>query len=172
VAGKLMLHFTFGDGCMIDKYYGYYESPIGQLEVICTKESLLSVEFVDKEISEANSNSLVGEVLKQLDQYFKGVRKEFDLPLALSGTLFQNRVWQELQKIPFGQTLSYKELAQKLGNEKATRAVGNANGKNLISIIIPCHRIIGSNKSLTGYAGGLDRKKWLLEHEQKGEDPQ
>jgi methylated-DNA-[protein]-cysteine S-methyltransferase len=157
---------------MTKKYYGYYKSPIGLLEIICTKESLLSVEFVDNEKSGVHSNSLAEEVLKQLDQYFKGVRKEFDLSLALSGTPFQNRVWNELQKIPFGQTLSYKELAVKLGNEKATRAVGNANGKNLISIIIPCHRVIGSNKSLTGYAGGLDRKKWLLEHEQKEKRPQ
>jgi methylated-DNA-[protein]-cysteine S-methyltransferase len=126
---------------------------------------LLSVEFVDKKSSQVKSNFLIGKVLKQLDQYFKGERKEFDLPLFLGGTPFQNQVWNELQKIPYGETFSYKELAVKLGNEKATRAVGNANGKNLISIIIPCHRVIGSNKKLTGYAGGLDRKKWLLEHE-------
>jgi methylated-DNA-[protein]-cysteine S-methyltransferase len=157
---------------MTKKFYGYYKSPIGLLEIICSKESLLSVEFVEKKISEVRSNSLVDAVLKQLDQYFKGVRKEFDLPLALRGTPFQNCVWNELQKIPFGQTISYKELALIIGNEKATRAVGNANGKNLISIIVPCHRIIGSNKSLTGYAGGLDRKRWLLEHEHKGKSPQ
>jgi methylated-DNA-[protein]-cysteine S-methyltransferase len=152
---------------MTEKYYGYYESPIGLLEVICTKEGLLSVEFVDKKLSEVYPNSLLEEVLKQLDQYFKGERKEFDVPLSLGGTPFQNQVWNELQNIPFGRTLSYKELAVKLGNEKATRAVGNANGKNPISIIVPCHRVIGSNKSLTGYAGGLDRKKWLLEHENR-----
>jgi methylated-DNA-[protein]-cysteine S-methyltransferase len=163
--GKLMQHFIYGGGCMTEKYYGYYESPIGLLGVVCTKEWLLSVEFVDKKSSQVKSNFLIEKVLKQLDQYFKGERKEFDLPLFLGGTPFQNQVWNELQKIPYGETFSYKELAVKLGNEKATRAVGNANGKNLISIIVPCHRVIGSNKKLTGYAGGLDRKKWLLEHE-------
>jgi methylated-DNA-[protein]-cysteine S-methyltransferase len=155
----------YGGGCMTEKYYGYYESPIGLLVVVCTKEWLLSVEFVDKKSSQVKSNFLMEKVLKQLDQYFKGERKDFDVPLFLGGTPFQNQVWNELQKIPYGETFSYKELAVKLGNKKATRAVGNANGKNLISIIIPCHRVIGSNKKLTGYAGGLDRKKWLLEHE-------
>jgi methylated-DNA-[protein]-cysteine S-methyltransferase len=150
---------------MTEKYYGYYDSPIGLLEVVCTKEGLLSVEFVDKKSSQVKSNFLMEKVLIQLDQYFKGERKEFGLPLSLGGTPFQNQVWNELQNIPFGRTLSYKELAVKLGNEKATRAVGNANGKNPISIIVPCHRVIGSNKSLTGYAGGLERKQWLLEHE-------
>jgi methylated-DNA-[protein]-cysteine S-methyltransferase len=166
-----MLLFIYGGGYMTEKHYGYYESPIGPLEIVCSKEWLLSVEFVDERIFLANSNSLVQETIHQLDQYFKGVRKEFDLPLFLDGTFFQKNVWSELQNIPFGQTLSYKELAVKIGNEKATRAVGNANGKNLISIIIPCHRVIGSNKSLTGYAGGLDRKKWLLEHESVGTSP-
>jgi methylated-DNA-[protein]-cysteine S-methyltransferase len=160
-----MRHFIYGGGCMTEKYYGYYESPIGLLEVICTEESLLSVLFVDKMIPEVHSNSLLEKTLLQLEQYFNGTRKKFDLPTFQGGTPFQNQVWNELQKIPYGETFSYKEIAVKLGNEKATRAVGNANGKNLISIIIPCHRVIGSNKSLTGYAGGLDRKKWLLEHE-------
>jgi methylated-DNA-[protein]-cysteine S-methyltransferase len=162
-----MLHFIYGDGCMTEKYYGYYESPIGLLEVVCANECLLLVEFVEEKLFEVHSNSLIEEVFMQLEQYFHGVRKEFDLPLSLGGTPFQNKVWNELQNIPFGRTLSYKELAVKLGNEKATRAVGNANGKNPISIIVPCHRVIGSNKSLTGYAGGLDRKKWLLDHENR-----
>lgn len=167
MVGKPTQHFIYGDGYMIDQYRGYYESPIGLLEVICTTDSVFSVLFVEKKTSEIYLNPLVNETVFQLDQYFRGERMEFSLQLNLGGTSFQNQVWEELQKIPFGETLSYKELAIKMGNEKGTRAVGNANGKNPISIIVPCHRVVGSNKSLTGYAGGLDRKQWLLEHEMK-----
>jgi methylated-DNA-[protein]-cysteine S-methyltransferase len=102
---------------------------------------------------------------KQIDEYFTGRRREFDLPLAPSGTPFQMRVWQELQRIPFGETISYGELAARVGNAKASRAVGAANGQNPISLIIPCHRVIGSDKSLTGYGGGLTVKEALLKHE-------
>jgi methylated-DNA-[protein]-cysteine S-methyltransferase len=152
---------------MTDKYYGYYETPVGLIEVVCTKEWVHSVLFVDKRVTAPDSTDLLEEALHQLDHFFKGMRKEFNLPLSLTGTEFQKDVWQELLNIPFGQTMSYKDLAVKIGNEKATRAVGNANSKNLIGIIVPCHRVIGSNQSLTGYAGGLERKQWLLEHERK-----
>jgi len=104
---------------------------------------------------------------RQMDEYFKGARKEFDLPLHLLGTAFQKNVWQGLLKIPYGETRSYKQQSIFLGNEKAIRAVAGANGENGIAIIIPCHRVIGENGSLTGYGGGLQRKQWLLSHERK-----
>ena len=105
--------------------------------------------------------------VSQLNEYFAGTRKSFDLPLKFDGTEFQNRVWRELQNIPYGKTISYKELAEKTGNIKACRAVGMANNKNPLPIIIPCHRVVGSNGKLTGYAGGLEVKKFLLELEQE-----
>jgi methylated-DNA-[protein]-cysteine S-methyltransferase len=104
--------------------------------------------------------------LKQLDEYFKGKRKKFNLPLKMEGTPFQIRVWKELSKIPFGKVISYKELAQKVGKPKAFRAVGNANGKNKFPIILPCHRVIASDGTLGGYGLGLPRKKKLLDHEE------
>lgn len=106
-----------------------------------------------------------GEAIQQLEEYFKGKRREFDLPLAPEGTSFQRTVWAELQNIPFGQTISYGELARRIQNPKAVRAVGLANGRNPLSIVIPCHRVIGANGKLTGYGGGLERKKKLLEME-------
>jgi methylated-DNA-[protein]-cysteine S-methyltransferase len=113
------------------------------------------------------TSSLIDSLVNQIDDFFNGTRNEFQLLLNPMGTLFQQKVWNDLQKIPFGQTQTYLQQAQKLGDEKAIRAVASANGKNPIAIIIPCHRIIGSDGSLTGYAGGLWRKKWLLEHEAK-----
>lgn len=150
---------------MTKKYYGYYHSPIGTLEIITTEDALLSAIFVEeiKEVTE--QPEILREAIKQFDEYFKGTRKEFDLKCEMVGTEFQKSVWKALTEIPYGETWSYKQQAIAIGNEKATRAVGGANSKNLISIIIPCHRVVGSNKSLTGYAGGLDKKKWLLEHE-------
>ena len=108
-----------------------------------------------------NAQRLI-EVRRQLQQYFRGEREQFDLPLAASGTDFQRRVWQSLCAIPFGKTATYGELATTLGNPKASRAVGLANGKNPIAIVVPCHRVIGANGTLTGYAGGLDNKRMLL----------
>ncbi|WP_029036314.1 methylated-DNA--[protein]-cysteine S-methyltransferase [Salinimicrobium xinjiangense] len=107
------------------------------------------------------------EAVSQLEEYFVGQRKEFDLQLNPQGTEFQKRVWQALQDIPYGKTTSYMELSKQLGDPLAIRAVAAANGKNPLWILIPCHRVIGSDGSLTGYAGGLWRKKWLLEHEQQ-----
>lgn len=114
---------------------------------------------------ESLNRQMESQFIKQLDEYFNRKRTVFDLPLDLQGTEFQLRVWNELLKIPFDRTITYKELALKLGNLKAIRAVGTANGANPVSIIVPCHRVIGSDGSLTGYAGGLWRKKWLLEFE-------
>ena len=121
----------------------------------------LNAEFVE------GSSEIIEETIKQLEEYFKAERQNFDIPLLMVGTEFQKSVWQGLMKIPFGKTASYLELAKNIGNEKAVRAVANANGANAISILIPCHRIIGSNGTLTGYAGGLDVKKKLLELEQR-----
>jgi len=102
---------------------------------------------------------------RQLAEYFAGRRRDFDLPLRLEGTDFQRRVWQALQEIPYGATWSYGEQAKRIGNPNASRAVGLANGRNPISILVPCHRVIGANGSLTGYGGGVERKRWLLAHE-------
>jgi methylated-DNA-[protein]-cysteine S-methyltransferase len=102
---------------------------------------------------------------EQLDAYFAGELQEFDLPLALDGTAFQLRVWEELARIPFAETISYKELALRLADLKLVRAIGTANGRNPVSIVIPCHRVIGADGTLVGYGGGLDRKRWLLDHE-------
>ena len=110
---------------------------------------------------------LLKKCCKQLDEYFSGKRKTFDVPLDAKGTKFQKQVWRELQKIPFGKTLSYGDIAKKIKNPKASRAVGGANNKNPIAIVVPCHRVIGANGKLVGYAGGLHRKAWLLKHERR-----
>ena len=113
---------------------------------------------------DANANPLP-EAVRQLRDYFAGSRREFDLPLRLAGTDFQRRVWGGLTEIRYGETWSYGQLAKRIGNPKASRAVGLANGRNPISILVPCHRVIGADGSLTGYGGGLERKRWLLAHE-------
>jgi len=150
---------------MIKKYYGYYDSPIGILEIIASDDAIISAMFVEEVKESTGETEIIKDAIKQLDEYFKGTRKDFHIKYEVGGTEFQKKVWKALVEIPYGVTLSYKELANKIGNEKASRAVGKANSKNIISIIIPCHRVIGADKSLTGYAGGLDRKQWLLEHE-------
>jgi methylated-DNA-[protein]-cysteine S-methyltransferase len=154
-----------------------YQSPAGVLKIIIHEGFINEINFLkdaDKQISqifaEENSkeNKAVAEKCKtQFDEYFSGKRKIFDLPIKQSGTLFQEKVWNELIKIPFGKTISYLQLSQKIGNVKSIRAVGTANGRNNLAIVVPCHRVIGSDGSLTGYAGGLSRKQWLLEHENK-----
>lgn len=148
-------------------YYGYYKSPIGNLRIVVDESSLVVLDFNEDEKKQSDEHRYINEVKKQLDEYFKGTRKLFDLNIKINGTDFQNKVWNELTKIPYGETISYKELATRIGNDKACRAVGNANNKNKISIVIPCHRVVGSNKNLVGYAGGLDKKEWLINHENK-----
>ena len=141
------------------------DTPVGLLEVRCTEGGLRSVNFIDEKQFEENSNKYNELTINQLTEYFEGKRKDFDLPFDLEGTDFQKRVWAELLKIPFGKTRSYMDQARALGDAKAIRAVASANGQNKIAIIIPCHRVIGSDGSLTGFAGGLHRKKWLLDFE-------
>ncbi len=152
---------------MIKRYYGYYNSPIGVLEIITSGDAVISAMFVEEMKGSTVEPEILKQVIIQLDEYFKGARKDFDIKFETQGTEFQKRSWEALTEIPYGETWSYKKQAIQIGNEKAARAVGKANSKNIISIIIPCHRVIGSDKSLTGYAGGLNRKQWLLEHEKK-----
>jgi methylated-DNA-[protein]-cysteine S-methyltransferase len=174
-------------------YYDCIESPIGTLTLLSNGTELTGL-YMDRvtgrrgdgetgtgnrEELESASNGWIDpdwiqdpkaapivEVAKQLKAYFAGEQKEFDVPLSLAGTEFQQRVWEELCRIPYGVTISYGELATRVGNPQGSRAVGLANGRNPISIIVPCHRVIGANGKLVGYGGGLDRKFWLLEHEQ------
>lgn len=150
---------------MPSKYVGNYKSPIGILKLISSENELLSCEFVKEEKPIGLQPQILLEALKQLNEYFIRIRMEFDLKLKLNGTVFQNIVWKTLQKIPYGKTITYKELAQMIGRETAIRAVGAANGQNPISIIVPCHRIIGSDNKLRGYGGGIEKKNWLLEFE-------
>ncbi len=149
----------------------YYHSPVGLLKISGTEHFISEVSFFDKTQKPAsktkNMPQLVIQCIEQLIQYFQGERRVFELPIHQPGSEFQQEVWSELMTIPFGKTISYLELARRIGDLKATRAVANANGKNNVAIIVPCHRVIGSNRELVGYGGGLWRKKWLLEHEAK-----
>ncbi|MFN8243472.1 MAG: methylated-DNA--[protein]-cysteine S-methyltransferase [Ferruginibacter sp.] len=155
----------------------YYKSPLGVLEIRSTGSNISEVLFANSwkgaRVNEDDLNfarpksTALKACFRQLDEYFAGKRRVFNLPLAQTGTEFQHAVWNELCKIPYGHTISYLELSKRIGNVKAIRAVGTANGNNSISIIVPCHRVIGSNGELVGYGGDLWRKKWLLEHEGK-----
>lgn len=154
------------------KYYDYYEAPLGTLLLIEEDDFLTHVTFgAIEDFETANmcrkDTAFLQTVKIQLAEYFAKDRKDFDLPLAPAGTPFQKQVWNMLCSIPYGETRSYQEIAVLIGNPKGCRAVGMANNKNPISIIIPCHRVIGKNGSLVGYGGGLPVKEWLLEHEQK-----
>lgn len=148
-----------------------YQSPVGVIEIVGTKEAIVSVLFLESKTVENGITEATFQVVKdccnELDEYFNGIRKEFTVPYINEGTEFRRSVWQALTEIPYAETASYRDIARSIGNEKAVRAVGTANGRNKLSIIIPCHRIIGANGTLTGYAGGLWRKEWLLAHEQK-----
>jgi len=149
--------------------YQFYSTPLGLLQICADNRTIKSISFTDdsKEPLKLSSthSTLLTECVNQLDEYFRGVRRLFDLPLEFSGTEFQKRVWCELSKIPFGEVRSYKQIASALGNPKSVRAVGAANHKNPLVIIVPCHRVIGSDGSLIGYGGGIWRKQWLLNHE-------
>jgi len=148
-------------------YQAYIDSPVGPLKIETNLTGLKSIQFIEllKSTNGQKLPEIMTQTISELDEYFVGRRKEFSLHLDPEGTSFQQRVWRELLKIPFGQTTSYLKLALQLGDVKAIRAVGGANGKNPIPIVVPCHRVIGSNGQLTGYAGGLPRKRWLLDHE-------
>jgi len=150
-------------------YYTAYESPVGKLRIIENGIGITHIEFPEIQkniIAEEKETPLLTKTIKQLAEYFAGKRKDFDIPLHLNGTVFQMKAWSELRKIPYGETRTYQQIAEATGNRKASRAIGLANNRNPIPFIIPCHRVIGSNGSLTGYAGGLETKKFLLDLEQ------
>lgn len=154
-------------------FYTHVQSPIGRLLLVSDGESLTGLYMDTPHVpvpeaqgwrEDAGANPLPAAA-RQLEEYFAGKRRAFDLPLHLDGSEFQKRVWRALLEIGYGETWSYGELARRVGNPKASRAVGLANGRNPISILVPCHRVIGADGTLTGYGGGLDRKRWLLAHE-------
>ena len=145
--------------------FGYHESPIGLIEIGESDAGITSLYFVETQRGELTGSPIITSAVQQLDEYFAGQRTRFDLPLDLQGTDFQKQVWTQLLTVPYGRTVSYQFIADAIGNPKAVRAVGAANGQNPISVIVPCHRIIGSNGQLVGYGGGLWRKEWLLKHE-------
>ncbi len=154
---------------MGNKFYEYLKTEIGLIKVVADDNFILAIDFVgeDDEEQDVRKNKLTTKAIDQLEEYFDGVRKSFDLKLNIVGSEFKRKAWNELTKIPYGQTISYKEQAIRIGNEKSCRAVGTANGLNKFAIVVPCHRVIGANGKLVGYAGGLNRKAWLLEHEKK-----
>ncbi|SHG78162.1 methylated-DNA--[protein]-cysteine S-methyltransferase [Flagellimonas flava] len=143
----------------------YLQTPIGTSKFVGDNNGLSEVSVLSEKIPIGTIPEALKDAVYQFSEYFDGKRKVFDLKLNPSGTDFQKKVWAKLLEIPFGKTVSYMELSKQLGDPKAIRAVAAANGKNPLWIIVPCHRVIGSDGSLTGYAGGLHRKKWLLEHE-------
>jgi methylated-DNA-[protein]-cysteine S-methyltransferase len=144
-------------------------SPAGPLKITCNEDKITSINFIATGAHDLvqTYHPLLAECVQQLQDYFTSRRKTFDLPLLQEGTEFQKKIWQLLMDIPYGTTISYLQLSKQWGDTMAIRAVAAANGKNKLAIVVPCHRVIGSNGSLTGYAGGLKRKKWLLAHEGK-----
>jgi len=157
-------------------FYAYINSPVGKLKLIADDQALLAVLWendrpnrvkfpLGSQFQEAPEHTVLAMTNQQLQEYFSGQRQQFELPLAFHGTGFQQQVWQALLTIPFGETRSYKQIAEQIGNVKAVRAVGAANGKNPISIIAPCHRVVGANGKLVGFAGGLENKATLLKIE-------
>jgi len=154
------------------EYVARLASPVGDLTLTATETALTGVYFATSrhgpplhDVERRLGGQVLERTRQQLEEYFAGTRAEFDLPLDPQGTPFQQRVWDLLRAIPYGTTTSYGELARRLGDPHATRAVGAANGRNPIPIIVPCHRVVGSRGELTGFGGGIDRKRWLLEHE-------
>ncbi len=174
---RRLLHAVRNDDPKMNIEIVYYQSPIGALEIRSNGNAISDVLFVNSwkgaKINEEELNftspksPVIKTCIKQLDEYFAGKRTEFTIHTSQVGTPFQQSVWAELCRIPYGRTISYLELSKRIGNVKAIRAVGTANGNNSICIIVPCHRVIGSNGELVGYGGDLWRKKWLLEHEGK-----
>lgn len=148
-------------------YYAYLKSPIGLLEIVANDKAIIQITSASKRspTTQKDPPAHLKQCLLQLEQYFSGERVEFDLPLEASGSEFQKKVWKQLEKIPYGKTCSYGDIAKKINKLGAQRAVGGANNKNPIMIVIPCHRVIGSSGQLVGYGGGLEKKRWLLSHE-------
>ncbi len=151
-------------------YVTYLKSPMGDIAIEGSDDGVTAIQFLDSSAPNIDSTIKIPAFLTataiQLQEYFDKKRQDFDMPLDLHGTDFQKKVWQELLNIPYGKTVSYLHVALALGDRKAIRAVGTANGRNPVAIVVPCHRVIGSDGSLTGYASGLQRKKWLLDLEQ------
>jgi methylated-DNA-[protein]-cysteine S-methyltransferase len=159
---------------MAETFTARLESPIGWLEIQADRRQILSVNFIESPAAvgrcdgeESGRPEVLEACLGQLGEYFRGRRSSFSLPLNLEGTGFQRRVWTALLRVPYGKTTTYRDLAEAAGNRRATRAVGGANHRNPISIIVPCHRVVGCDGRLTGYGGGLWRKEWLLCHERE-----
>lgn len=148
-----------------------FQSPIGVVEITGTEEAIRSILFSEKADVEypvlPDSPQVLIECQQQLEEYFRGERLEFTIPCQSTGTEFQQKVWTALTDVPYAETVSYGSIARAIGSDKAVRAVGNANSKNKLTIVVPCHRIIGANGKLTGYAGTLTRKEWLLRHEKE-----
>jgi methylated-DNA-[protein]-cysteine S-methyltransferase len=143
----------------------FIETPLGITKIVGDENGICEISIINEEDYSTKVPKILKECVSQLQDYFEGNRINFDFKINPQGTAFQKKVWQELLEIPFGKTISYLDLSKKMGDVKAIRAVAAANGKNKLWIVIPCHRVIGTDGSLTGYAGGLWRKKWLLEHE-------
>jgi O-6-methylguanine DNA methyltransferase len=157
---------------MTKTHTAFLESPIGWLRVQADESALLAVDFVEsagagRAAEESGRRPVLTQALAELEAYFLGERTTFSLPLQLEGTPFQRRVWDRLLRVPYGRTTTYRDLAAAVGNPRATRAVGGANHRNPISIVVPCHRVVGADGGLTGYGGGLWRKEWLLRHEHR-----
>lgn len=149
-------------------YQGFYNSPIGIIRVTADDNNILEVNFVETGLLMAqNNHPLVAKCIVQLTEYFESGRAVFDLPMLIQGTEFQQKVLKEVAKIGFGSKASYLQVAKRIGDTQAVRAVGNTNGRNKLLILIPCHRVVGNHGELTGYAGGIWRKQWLLNHESK-----
>lgn len=152
----------------METFTAVISSPLGHILLTATEEQVTEIKFVGDALPlQAATSPLLQVASSQLQEYFAGSRTEFSFPFGQEGTLFQQRVWAGLLDIPFGKTISYKTMAIRLGDEKCIRAAGTANGKNQLAIVVPCHRVVGANGSLVGYAGELWRKQWLLEHEAK-----
>ncbi|MDR1129793.1 MAG: methylated-DNA--[protein]-cysteine S-methyltransferase [Prevotellaceae bacterium] len=155
------------------KYTVHTQSPLGLVEIGADDKYVTSIRLIksaDGILPEKDSGGLLPHVrqcITELDEYFAGARKDFTVPIRQSGTEFQQKAWLQLLKIPYGTTISYIEMARRMGNSKLTRAVGGANHRNKLWIVVPCHRVIGADGSLTGYGGGLECKQWLLQHEAK-----
>jgi methylated-DNA-[protein]-cysteine S-methyltransferase len=152
-------------------YRAYFKSPLGLLVITANEAAITGLHFAESKEEKEKANGVIKDCLQQLSEYFNRERYDFNLLVEQEGTELQQRVWSELQKIPYGMTMSYLNMARKIKNRTLSRAVGNASGKNKIAIIIPCHRLIGSNGSLTGYSGGIENKRWLLEFEKEAVEP-
>jgi len=157
---------------MQQQFEHIYSSPIGRLKIVSDVDCIRALTFIEDKDETVSlkedgieSPAIIHQCIDELIEYFNGSRTQFTLPIQQTGTDFQQKVWKELYEVPYAKTMSHAELAKKLGDPKVIRAAASANGKNKIAIIVPCHRIIGSDSNLTGYAWGLSRKKWLLQHE-------